>query len=224
MQKLAAFFLPYLRRGVQRRRLIMALLGTLICAFGVSLCRMADFGVDPFQTLCSGLYCVIPLPEGLVYIGINTVLLLLVLVLNRHYIGLGTLINLFLFGYVVDICQRGLTALLGLPTMVGRIAYLALGIAVICISCAMYITADLGVSTYDALSLHMADKKLASYRVLRVGTDFICVLSGFLMGARVGVCTLITACLLGPAIAFFRQRWFDPLLTKKIPPNTQKAC
>lgn len=224
MQKSAAFFASYLRPGVARRRLVMALLGVLVCAFGVSLCRMADFGVDPFQTLCSGLYRVILLPEGLVYIAVNTALLLLVLLLNRHYIGLGTLINLFLFGYVVDFCQQGLTSLLGMPDMLGRVIYLALGIVVICVSCAMYITADLGVSTYDAIPLHMADKKLGSYRLLRVCSDFICVLSGFLMGARVGVCTLITACLLGPAIAYFREHWFEPMLRASRPMSAKKAC
>ncbi len=207
-RELGAYFCP----GVKRRRLIMALLGVLVCAFGVSLCRMADFGVDPFQTLCSGLYCVIPLPEGLTYIGINALLLLAVLLLDRHYIGLGTLLNLFLFGYVVDFCQRGLTAAFGQPDMLGRVVYMVLGIGVICVSCALYITADLGVSTYDAISLHLADRKLGPYRLLRIGTDLVCVVTGFLLGATVGVCTLITAFLLGPAIAFFRERCFEPLL------------
>ena len=212
VRKLISFLEAYFRPGVKRHRLVMAFLGVMICAFGVSLCRMADFGVDPFQTLCSGLYRVIPLPEGLIYIGINTLLLLAVLVMNRHYIGLGTLLNLFLFGYVVDFCQRGLTAVFGLPGMAGRVVYLVLGIGVICVSCALYITADLGVSTYDAISLHMADRKLGPYRLLRIGTDLMCVVAGFLMGATVGVCTVVTAFLLGPAIAFLREKCFEPLL------------
>ncbi len=215
MQKILGALAPYFQAGVQRRRLIMALLGVLVCAFGVGLCRMANFGVDPFQTLCSGLYNVIPLSEGLTYIGINAALLLVVLVLNRHYIGLGTLINLFFFGYVVDFSQQGLTALFGTPGLVGRVVYLVLGILVICISCALYITADLGVSTYDAISLHMADKKLGPYRLLRIGTDVVCVVAGWLMGAPVGITTIITAGLLGPAIAFFREHCFEPLLKQK---------
>lgn len=215
MQKMLGALAPYFRAGVPRRRLMMALLGVMVCAFGVGLCRMANFGVDPFQTLCSGLYNVIPLPEGLTYIGINAALLLVVLALNRHYIGLGTLMNLFFFGYVVDFSQQGLTALFGMPGLVGRVAYLVLGILVICISCALYITADLGVSTYDAISLHMADKKLGPYRLLRIGTDVVCVVAGWLMGAPVGITTIITACLLGPAIAFFREHWFEPLLAEK---------
>lgn len=215
IQKLVALLMAYLGPGVRRRRLLMALLGVLVCAFGVSLCRMADFGVDPFQTLCSGLYRVLPLQEGLIYIGINTLLLLAVLLMNRHYIGLGTLLNLFLFGYVVDFCQQGLIAVFGQPDILGRLVYMGLGIGVICVSCAMYITADLGVSTYDAISLHLADKKVGSYRLLRIGTDVLCVVAGFLMGATVGVCTLITAFLLGPAIAFLRKHCFEPMLHPK---------
>ena len=80
------------------------------------------------------------------------------------------------------------------------------------LTCALYITADLGVSTYDAISLHMADRKLGPYRLLRIGTDLMCVVAGFLMGATVGVCTVVTAFLLGPAIAFLREKCFEPLL------------
>ena len=91
----------FLASAENRRRLVMAVLGTVVCALAVSMNRMANFGVDPFQSLCSGLYRVIPLEQGLTYIALNALMLLAVFVMNRHYIGLGTLLNLFLFGYVL---------------------------------------------------------------------------------------------------------------------------
>ncbi|MCD8084958.1 MAG: hypothetical protein LUF28_01265 [Clostridiales bacterium] len=48
---------------------------------------------------------VIPIPFGILYTCINLVLLAGMFVVDRHYIGLGTLINLFLIGYVAQYTQ-----------------------------------------------------------------------------------------------------------------------
>ena len=208
MQKLTAYFRP----GIARRRLIMAVVGVLVCAFGVALCRMAGFGVDSFQSFCTGVYNVSPIDEGTTYVIINVVLLIFALVTDRHYIGLGTLINLFLFGYVVDGSQQLLILLFGMPGLAGRIAYLAVGFFVICAACSVYITADLGVSTYDAISLYLARVTPLHYRVIRIITDVICVAVGWALGSVPGVCTIMCACLMGPMISWINGWLSEPML------------
>ena len=202
----------YLTEPTERRRLIMAVFGVLVCAVGVALCRMAGFGVDSFQSFCSGVYNVSPLGEGTTYVLINAVLLVFALVTDRHYIGLGTLINLFLFGYVVDFSQQLLIAVFGMPGLAGRVVYLALGFFVCCAACSVYITADLGVSTYDAISLYLARVTPLSYRVIRIITDVICVVVGWVLGSVPGLCTILCACLMGPMIAWINGWFSEPLL------------
>ena len=208
MAWLKAYFLP----GLQRRRMLMAVLGVLVCGVGVACCRVAGFGVDSFQSLCSGLYNVIPLPQGTVYILINAVLLAVDLLLDRHYIGLGTLINLFLLGYVIDGSEVLLRAVFGTPTLAGQIAFLAVGFLVCCASCSVYITADLGVSTYDAISLYVARETPIPYRVIRIITDVICVAVGWLLGSVPGVCTLLCAFCMGPMISLLNRVISEPML------------
>lgn len=215
MKKLAALLKPYLVPGLQRRRALMATFGVLICGFGVALCRMAAFGVDSFQSLCSGLYNVVPLPQGTTYILINALLLLVDLVLDRHYIGLGTLINLFLLGYVVDYSELFLRAIFGTPTLVGQIAFLIAGFAVICVSCSVYITADLGVSTYDAISLYIARETPIPFRIIRIITDVICVAIGWILGSVPGVCTILCAFCMGPMISMLNRTVSEPMLYGK---------
>ena len=41
----------------------------------------------------------------------------------------------------------------------------------------MYFTADLGVSTYDAVTLILTERKLGKFRYLRITTDVICVIA-----------------------------------------------
>ena len=134
----------------------MALSGMILSGIAVGIFKRAFFGVDPFQCLCNGLNQVIPISFGTLYMLINAVLLVFVFFLDRHYIGISTFINLFLLGYVAEFSEKLLARFLGEPGIPGRIAFLLIGIIVSCFAAALYYTADLGVSTYDAIPLHIA--------------------------------------------------------------------
>lgn len=207
MDQLSSYFV----KGQNRRRLLMAIFGVLTCAVGVAMCRMAGFGVDAFQSFCSGVYNVSPLDEGTTYVLINAALLIFALVTDRHYIGLGTLINLFLLGYVIDFSQRAMLMCFGEPSLAGRIVYLLGGFFVCSAACSVYITADLGVSTYDAISLYLARVTPIHFRILRIITDVICVLIGWVLGSVPGICTILCASLMGPTIAWINKWLSEPL-------------
>ena len=132
----------------------MALVGMAVAGIAVGFFKRAFFGVDPFQCLCNGINRVIPIGFGTLYMIINAVLLVIDLFLDRHYIGISTFINLFLVGYAAEFSENLLARLLGDQGIPGRILLLVIGIVVSCIAAAFYYTADLGVSTYDAIPLH----------------------------------------------------------------------
>lgn len=207
-----AYFVP----GQQRRRLLMAVLGVVICAFSVAFFKQAAFGTDPFQCMCNGLDLVIPIGFGTLYVLVNIVLLIAVLLLDRHYIGVATFINLFLTGYVIEFSEYLIYTVFGDPTMLMRIIYLIIGIVVMCIASALYFTADLGVSTYDFIALYISKKqKKVQFRFVRIGTDLICVLTGLVLGYKPGVGTIITAFFMGPLIAYFNRTIAEPMLNGK---------
>lgn len=205
---ISAFFRP----GLQRRRLLMTIFGVLVCGISVAFFKQAAFGTDPFQSFCNGLANVIPIDFGTLYMLINIALLIIVFFMDRHYIGIATFINLFLLGYLIEFSERALHALFGDPSMGLRIAYLAIGVVVMCIASSMYFTADLGVSTYDSIALHLAAKKIAPFRFIRICTDLICVGVGFAFKYMPGVGTIITAFFMGPLISFFNTHISEPLL------------
>ena len=202
------------------RRILMALIGMAVAGIAVGFFKRAFFGVDPFQCLCNGINRVIPIGFGTLYMIINAVLLVIDLFLDRHYIGISTFINLFLVGYAAEFSENLLARLLGDQGIPGRIILLVIGIVVSCIAAAFYYTADLGVSTYDAIPLHIADKKpklfgrILPFRVIRIISDLICVAVGFALGFMPGIGTVITALFMGPLITFFKKKLSDPLLGK----------
>lgn len=209
---------------MQKRRILMSLFGVIICAISVGIFKIAALGVDPFQSLMSGLDALIPISFGTLYVIVNALLLLFALFADRHYIGIATFINLFLLGYITQFTYEQLQKVFVDPAMPVRIACLVVGIVIICIGSALYMTADLGVSTYDAVALIMANKwKIGQFKFIRIATDLVCVISGtvvFLISGGlvkdiptiVGVGTIITAFFMGPLIEFFNVKIARPLL------------
>ena len=98
------------------------------------------------------------------------------------------------------------TALMPDPSPLIRIGALFIAIITISFGSALYFTGDLGVSTYDAAALIMSEKGVAKFQYCRIGTDLVCVIIGYLLGAVVGFGTLITAFFMGPIIAFFNKK------------------
>lgn len=199
-------------------------MGVVICGLSVGLFKRASFGVDPFQSFMSGLDAVIPISFGTLYVLVNVCLLLFSLVNDRSKIGIATLVNLFLLGYIADFSHKTLLRLLPDAGLAVRLVLLLAGIVIMCLASALYFTADLGVSTYDAISLIVAEKwKPAPFRYCRITSDLLCVILGvglFLLSGQpvsgltavVGAGTIVTAFFMGPLIEFFNVHVAQPLL------------
>ena len=215
MEKLLELLRGSIGTPYGRRRVLMTVFGVLICGFGVSLCRMAGMGVDPFQCLCGGLYRVIPLSQGTAYIIISALMLIVGLILKPRLFGLGTFINLFLLGYVIDGGEQLLLSLFGPAASLGiRIVYLILGLAVLCFSSSLYMTANMGISAYDFYAICLSDRGVLPFRFMRIITDLICVGTGWALGYTPGVATIVCALLMGPVVSFINDHFSSPFLNR----------
>ncbi len=213
--------------SIKQKRLFMTLVGVLICGFSVGLFKRAAFGVDPFQSLMSGLDALIPIPFGTLYVIVNIVLLSFSFFVDRHYIGIATLINLFFLGYITQFVLDFLLKVFPDLSLVARILMLIIAIVIMCFGSSLYFVADLGVSTYDAIALVLSEKwHVAKFKYCRIVTDFICVALGvglyLLAGGKIssimeiaGVATIITAFFMGPLIEFFNVRVSQPFLNRQ---------
>lgn len=206
------------------RRIAMSLFGVIICAISVGIFKIAVLGVDPFQSLMGGLDEMIPIDFGTLYVIVNAILLVFSVVFDRHNIGIATFINLFLLGYITDFTHQTLQKVIVEPNMAVRILCLVVGIVIICFGSAFYMTADLGVSTYDAVAIVMSRKwKLGPFKYVRICTDIVCVIAGvvlFILAGKgwnelmaiVGAGTIITAFFMGPLIDLFNKKVAIPFL------------
>lgn len=211
---------------MKTRKILMSILGVCTGAVSVGFFKLAAFGVDPFQTTMAGVDQLIPLDFGTLYVIVNACLLIFSLVFDRHYIGLGTFINLFFTGYITDFSLGILLRIFPEASVAIRIASFVFGFVVLCFASSVYMTADLGVSTYDAVALILTNKwKLGKFKYIRIATDVVCVIVGvilFLLGggtwsgvpAIAGVGTILTAFFMGPLIDFFNRKFSIPFLNR----------
>ncbi|MBR3809134.1 MAG: hypothetical protein IKK46_02385 [Clostridia bacterium] len=211
---------------MKTKRILMSVLGVIVGGISVGFFKLAAFGVDPFQSFMSGMEKLIPIDFGTLYVIVNACLLLFALVFDKHYINIATMVNLFLLGYVVDFSHNTLLTIFPEASMVVRIICFIFGFVVLCLASSLYMTADLGVSTYDAIALILTNKwKLGKFKYIRIATDLVCVVLGavlFILGkgaikdipAFIGVGTILTAFFMGPLIDFFNRKIAIPLLNK----------
>lgn len=223
MEKLKSLF----KKDHMVKRILMSVFGVLVSGIAVGFFKRAMFGVDPFQSLMAGLDCVIPINFGTLYVIVNVILLLFSLIFDRHYIGLATFINLFLIGYIAEFSLGMLEKIFPSLGILGRSVCLIIGILIICVAASFYMTADIGVSTYDAVALIITNTwHIGKFKYVRIITDVVCVILGvalyFLSGASVsgigavvGVGTLITAFFMGPLLDFFARKLAKPFLYGK---------
>ena len=220
---------------MKSKKILMSICGVMIGAVSVGFFKLAALGVDPFQTFMCGINQMIPISFGTLYVIVNAVLLLFALIFDRHYIGIATFINLFLLGYVVEFTHQTLLTIFPDASLAIRITSLVFGFVALCFGSSIYMTADLGVSTYDAVALIMANKwKLGKFKYIRIATDAVCVVLGitlFMLGggkisaipAFVSVGTILAASSMGPLIDFFNRKVSIPFLEKeKAKPELQK--
>lgn len=210
----------------RNKRILMSVLGVIVCGASVGFFKRAVFGVDPFQSFMSGLDSVMPISFGTLYVLANICLLTFSIVNDRSKIGIATLVNLFLLGYIADFSHQFLLNVFPELGIIGRAIMLAIGIVVMCLASAFYFTANLGVSTYDAVALIISEKwNPAPFRYCRIVCDLTCVVIGvalFLLSGQpvsalgnvVGVGTIISAFFMGPLIEVFNVKVAQPFLER----------
>ena len=194
-----------------KKRLIMCISGVFLSGVAAGIFGFTAFGMDPFQVFAHGLWGLTPLSYGTFYVILNGILLAFMFFFNRRMIGLGTIINLFLLGYVVEYTDLILGRAFPSPSVFLRVALMVFALVLASLAASLYFVAEMGVSAYDWIALTISDKKKWAFRIVRIATDFICVLTGGLLGATVGIGTVLTAFCMGPIIQFFNENVSMPL-------------
>ncbi|WP_086347538.1 YczE/YyaS/YitT family protein [Candidatus Enterococcus clewellii] len=198
-------------------RSIFAFVGVGILAFGAATLRVGQVGLDPYTAANIGIGKTLGLSLGVYQLGINIVILLMVFIFGRKYIGIGTIINMVLTGFFIDfftwVYQDIFTIEL---TLVIRALLLIVGVLIFTFGASFYMSAKLGNAPYDAIAPMIVDRTKFRYRSVRVIQDIAFVLLAFVFGGPVGVGTVINAFFTGPLIEFWNKKVSEPIIEGQV--------
>lgn len=191
------------------KRVLLAIVGLIVFAFGVYLQLQANIGQAPWNALNQGLSMHLPITYGTACNLVACCIVLIDIAL-REPVGLGMLLDACIIGWATDIfialdCVPVQTFL---PLQI--LCHLA-GMAVLCIGQLIYMKAALGCGPRDAMMVALGKR----FNKVSVGTVNMCiflfVLAGaFALGAPIGIGTVLAVALLGPIMDLvFKIAHFD---------------
>ena len=198
------------------RRVTATALGLFVFSLGMVLNVRANVGLSPWQALHVGitLHAPLTLGQGSQLVG---GLMVLVSWLFGVRPGPATLMNAVLVGWYMDLLlASGL-----IPRMApdaGGYAMLLASLAVSGFGIAGYIKGGLGAGPRDSFMLALMRLAGRGPSTIRTGIEVGAALGGFLLGAPLGLGTVVFAVGLGPSVGYwFRVLGIRPLARQAAP-------
>jgi len=189
-------------------RVILLLVGLTIAHLGVTLFLQADMGSDPFNVMIQGLFRFFPWPgfmtHGNVHVGISFLIILVLLIVDRSYIQIGTLLCMILGGPIIDMFTIVLGSVIHSGSAMGlRLVSLVLGCVILAFGMTIVIKSQAGTGPNDLVAVVISDKTKWNFGAVRIAVDVCFAVCGFLLGGTLGLGTVICACLVGPTAQIF---------------------
>ena len=191
-------------------RALILMVGLTIAHFGVTLFLLSRLGADPFNVLVEGLFKTVSrltglsfLTHGRVHIVISFLIILVLLIVDRSYIRIGTVLCMVFGGPIIDFFTTLLSPLSKMDGILPRSLMLVAGCVILAFGMTIVIKSEAGTGPNDLVGVVISDKTGKPFSVVRVIVDVCFVCTGALLGGIFGPGTLVCAALVGPVAGVF---------------------
>ena len=172
------------------KRMARLLWGLLLCGAGIYLELRANIGLSPWDAFAEG----VSRHTGMLFgdaVTITGAVVLLLDVVLREPIGVGTILNAILVGKAVDVLEW-LDLVPQCHSMLSGVPVLLLGQLVICVGSYYYIGAAMGCGPRDSLMIAIGKRwPRIPIGLARFSVECTVLAAGWLLGAPVGVGTVL---------------------------------
>lgn len=192
-------------------RVVILIVGLIIAHFGVTLFLLANLGSDPYNVMVQGVFRTLSaftgwsfLTHGRVHVVLCFLIILVLLIVDKNYIKIGTILCMIFGGPIIDIYMVILSPLVSPSSPLPyKIFILALGCVILAYGMTVVIKSDAGTGPNDLVAIAISEKMHKNFGVTRILVDLSFILIGFLLGGSVGLGTVICACCVGPVANIF---------------------
>lgn len=206
-------------------RLAILFIGLTIAHLGVTMFLLADLGADPFNVLVQGLYRGLDavsgwafLSHGRVHIAVCFLIIVVLFVVDKSYVKLGTIACMVFGGPIIDLFSLLLAPVFAMVSSFAvKLLLLALGCVILAYGMTIVIKSQAGTGPNDLVAVVVSDKLGKKFSIVRVIVDFSFVAAGWLLGGVFGIGTLVCAFLVGPVAGVFlpvNEKLINSVLSK----------
>jgi uncharacterized membrane protein YczE len=178
-------------------RLLILIVGLALFGFGDALVVQSNLGNGPWTVFSQGLSLKTGLSLGWTTFYTGFVVLLLWIPLKERP-GFGTLANIVIISASI---QVGVEIFPLQTTFLGGVASALLGIALVGIGSALYLTCGLGSGPRDGAMTGIHNRTGIRVGRVRMGIEVTVLVIGALLGGRIGLGTALFALLVGQSVA-----------------------
>ncbi|CAB4745621.1 unannotated protein [freshwater metagenome] len=179
------------------RRTLILFFGLLIFGLGDSLFVQSGTGNAPWTVLAEGVSKKLDISLGISTFTISTLVLLLWIPL-REKPGFGTIANIVIIASAI---QLGVNVFPSASNYLSGVLMDLLGIAMVGMGSALYITCALGPGPRDGLMTALHNRSGIRVGRVRLGIESTVLIIGAFLGGTVGLGTALFALLIGQSIA-----------------------
>lgn len=184
--------------GNQRfQRLIILIFGLTIFGIGEAFLVITSLGNSPWVVLSQGISLNSNLNIGQATFLVSFLVLILWIPLKQKP-GFGTIANMVVIAAAIEF---GLLIIPETTNLAIKYFYILLGIALVGIGSALYITCGLGTGPRDGLMTGLHYRTGVRVGRVRLGIEVVALSSGALLGGSLGVGTALFALLIGQSVA-----------------------
>ncbi len=204
-------------------KILVINIGLLINGFGLAFLYSVELGSSPMGTFADGLHNLIHIPQGTANIIANAFFLLVLIIVARKYIGVGTVICTFLLGVYVNLAS-GVIAPLNLIAIsfVFKVLVSVLGVLLMGVGLGIYVAVDFGLGPLEALVDIIYRLAKIKYKTAKIIFDALLGVLGIIFGGKIGIGTIISILFTGVVMGYIIPKtklFLDKILSPTVEEN-----
>lgn len=184
-------------------RLSILILGLSLFSLGIVITVNANIGLSPWDIFHQGLSKKFNITMGQASLIVGLIIIIINFAMKEK-VGIGTILNVFLISFLMDLLFKSGLIPIAENWIYGSLE-LIIGLLIIGLASYFYLCAGLGAGPRDGIMVVLTKKTGIDVAIVRNSIEIAAAISGYLLGGKLGLGTVICALTVG----FFVKLFFN---------------
>ena len=183
-------------------KLILLLIAVSLVAFGASALVKSGIGGDAVLVFEQGVSVFFKIDLGIMIMIINLVMTIILFIVNRKMVNIGTFVFIFVLGPLVSLFDK-LPIFMNPETFPESLLIFSIGALFATFGVSLYLYTDVGYTAFEGILIEIKNRTKIRFAIIKIINDALLFIVGILLGGTFGWGSVISIFLFGPLIDGF---------------------